>query len=182
MNRTQSSPLSSSRSHATAQSFIGRKSPQAYIWILVACGVVLSVGFVRAAAQHIAAVNHGYECEKLRSEQVALLAEQKRLQLTFNEVTAPRNLESVARQQGLIAARASQLRSSFEIQSGEAKQVALNQDFAKQASVKQTTLKQASLKQITLKRDDVKQGRLPNAPALSPSITSNARRTTATGR
>lgn len=182
MNRTQSSPLSSSRSHATAQSFIGRKSPQAYIWILVACGVVLSVGFVRAAAQHIAAVNHGYECEKLRSEQVALLAEQKRLQLAFNEVTAPRNLESVARQQGLVAARASQLRSSFEIQSGEAKQVALNQDFAKQATVKQASDKQASLKQVTLKQYEVKQGRTPDALASPALITPNARRTAATGR
>jgi len=171
MNRTQSPPLSSSRSRANAQPFVGRTS-QAYIWILVACGVVLSVGFVRAAAQHIAAVNHGYECEKLRSEQAALLAEQKRLQLAFNEATAPRNLESMARQQGLVAARASQLRNTFDAHSGETKQVAVNQELAKQASLKQTTLKQ----------DAVKQGRIPDAPASSPLMTSNARRTTATGR
>ncbi len=173
MNHTQSLPLSSSRSRAAAQPFVGRMS-QAYIWILVACGVVLSVGFVRAAAQHIAAVNHGYECEKLRGEQTALLAEQKRLQLAFNEATAPRNLESKARQQGLNAARASQLRNTLDVHSGEAKQVAVNQGFDTQASVKQTTLKQ-----VTLKQDVAKQGRIPDAPAL---LASNARRTATTGR
>ncbi|MCP9494209.1 MAG: hypothetical protein MSG64_07120 [Pyrinomonadaceae bacterium MAG19_C2-C3] len=171
MNRTQSSPLSSSRSRANAPPFAGR-TPQAYIWILVACGVVLSVCFVRAAAQHIAAVNHGYECEKLRGEQAALLAEQKRLQLAYNEATAPRNLESMARQHGLNTARASQLRNTFDAHSGEAKQVAVKGDFAKQVAVKQ----------VSVKQDAVKLKSIPDAPASSTSVTSNLRRAAATGR
>lgn len=180
MNRIESLPLSSSpsstRSRAAAQPFVGRMS-QVYIWVLVVCGAVLSVGFVRAAAQHIAAVNYGYECEKLRSEQTALLAEQKRLQLAFNEATAPRNLENMARQHGLVAARASQLRTTLDAHSAEAKQVAVNVD-----SIKQPSLKQSSIKQVTLKQDGVKQGRMTDAPDSSASITSNMRRTLTTGR
>lgn len=171
MNRIESvslSSLSSSRSRAAAQPFV-RSMSQAYIWILVACGVMLSVGFVRAAAHHIAAVNYGYECEKLRGEQVALLAEQKRLQLAFNEATAPRNLESKAHQHGLVAARASQLRNTIDAHSGEAKQVAVNVD----------STKQPLLKQVPLNQDVAKQARISNASA---SLASNARRSATTGR
>jgi len=103
---------------------IERKSA-GYLWIVVACGVVLSVGFVCAAAQQIAAVNYGYECEKMRSEQALLLAEQKRLQLAFSEATAPRNLESTARKHGLTTARASQIRSTVDVNSGVVKQVSV---------------------------------------------------------
>ncbi len=111
----------SSRARVNKHRGIERKSA-IYLWIVVACGVVLSIGFVRAAAHHIAAINYGYECEKMRSEQALLLAEQKRLQLAFSEATAPRNLESTARQHGLIAARASQLRSAVDDDSGAVKQ------------------------------------------------------------
>lgn len=73
------------------------------------CGLVLTVGFVVAAAQHTSAVRYGYRSEQLRRERAQLLAEQRRLMLALTEVQSPQQLEQSAREIGLQPARASQL-------------------------------------------------------------------------
>jgi hypothetical protein len=73
------------------------------------CGLVLTVGFVCAAAQRTAAVRHGYRSEELRREKAQLIAEQRRLMLALTEAQSPQQLERNARAIGLEPARSSQL-------------------------------------------------------------------------
>ena len=62
--------------------------------LLLCCGLFLTVGFVFAARQHFAAVEFGYQSEGLRNERQQLLAEQQRLLLEKEQVSAPSRLES----------------------------------------------------------------------------------------
>lgn len=73
------------------------------------CGLILTVGFICAAAQRTAAVRHGYRSEELRREKAQLLAEQRRLMLALTEAQSPQQLEQSARAIGLEPARSSQL-------------------------------------------------------------------------
>lgn len=77
--------------------------------VVFVCGLVLTVGFVCAAAQRTAAVRSGYRSEELRHERAQLLAEQRRLMLELTEAQSPQQLEGSARAIGLEPARSSQL-------------------------------------------------------------------------
>lgn len=76
---------------------------------LFVCGLVLTIGFVHAAAQHTTAVQHGYKSETLRRERDELIAERRRLMLALAEAQTPARLEEAARTIGLEPARARQL-------------------------------------------------------------------------
>ncbi len=78
---------------------------------LLACCVVLAVGFVIAARQQFAAVQYGYRSEELRRERERLLEEQRRLHVALEESSSPARLERTARAMGLQPARASQIGS-----------------------------------------------------------------------
>jgi cell division protein FtsL len=79
--------------------------------LLLCCGLLLAVGFVFAARQHFAAVEFGYQSESLRNERRDLLAEQQRLLLEKEQVSAPSRLESAALQLGLKPLKAGQVGS-----------------------------------------------------------------------
>jgi len=76
--------------------------------LLVSC-LALSVGFILAARQQIAAVQYGYKAEVLRRERATLLDEQRRLRLALEENSSPAQLGRAARDLGLQPTRASQL-------------------------------------------------------------------------
>ena len=77
--------------------------------LLLCCGLFLAGGFIFAARQHFAAVQFGYDSESLRQERQDLLAEQQRLLLEKEQVSAPARLESAARQLGLKPLTAGQV-------------------------------------------------------------------------
>ena len=80
--------------------------------VMFACGLVLTIGFVRAAGQHTAAVHTGYRSEELRREHARLLSEQRRLMLALSEAQSPSQLERAAREIGLEPASSRQLELS----------------------------------------------------------------------
>jgi cell division protein FtsL len=80
--------------------------------LLLACGLVLSGGFVYAAGQRFAAVRYGYQSEKLRNERTRLLEEQRRLKLACEEASAPPRLESAARELGLQPVKPAQINTA----------------------------------------------------------------------
>jgi hypothetical protein len=77
--------------------------------LLLACGLVLTGGFIVAARQHFAAVRYGYRNEELRRERARLLEEQQRLQLALDETASPVQLERAAREIGLQPTRPVQM-------------------------------------------------------------------------
>ena len=77
--------------------------------LLLCCGLLLAFGFVFAARQHFAAVQFGYLSESLRNERQQLLAEQQRLLLEKEQVSAPARLESEALRLGLKPLKARQV-------------------------------------------------------------------------
>ncbi len=81
--------------------------------IVLVCGLTLALGFVKAAAQHVAAINYGYEEDAMRREHRRLIDEQRQLQLALSQAVAPPQLEQSARRLGLTAARAEQLETDF---------------------------------------------------------------------
>lgn len=92
--------------------------------LLLACGLMLSGGFVYAAGQRFAAVRYGYESEKLRSERARLLEEQRRLRLACEEASQPSRLESAARELGLQPVRPGQIDTARSTQSAQPIQAA----------------------------------------------------------
>lgn len=77
--------------------------------VLLACGLMLTCGFVVAARQQFAAVSYGYQSEELRREHEQLLDAQRRLLLKLEEDASPAQLERAARALGLQPAHPSQL-------------------------------------------------------------------------
>lgn len=77
--------------------------------VVFVCALLLTVGFVRAAAQHTAALEQGYRSEELRKERERLLSEQRRLMLALTIAQSPVELEPRARRLGLAPARSAQL-------------------------------------------------------------------------
>ena len=108
---TQSAAHTHRRRASQTTSLLDRSSV-ARLWLVFACALVLAIGFARAATQHVAAVNFGYQQEQLRREQAQLLDEQKQLQLALSQITAPQQLEQSARKLGLVPARAAQISST----------------------------------------------------------------------
>ena len=76
---------------------------------VLACGLILALGFIRAAAQHTSAVRFGYESETLRRERERLIDEQNRLLAERDMASSPSRLEAAARRIGLEAARSAQI-------------------------------------------------------------------------
>ena len=64
--------------------------------VVFVCGLLLTLGFVRAAAQHTAALEQGYRSEELRKERERLLSEQRRLMLELTTAQSPVQLEQRA--------------------------------------------------------------------------------------
>jgi cell division protein FtsL len=77
--------------------------------MLLICGLGLAGGFVFAAQQHFAAVNFGYESEKLRQEHQLLVEEQRRLMLEKEQASTPSRLEAAARKLGLQPLKPAQI-------------------------------------------------------------------------
>ncbi len=73
---------------------------------VLVCGLILTVGFIRAAAHHTVAVRYGYESEALRRARARLLDEQNHLLAERNVASSPSQLEVAARRIGLEQARA----------------------------------------------------------------------------
>ena len=76
---------------------------------LLVCGLVLSSGFVYAAREHFAALQLGYQSEKLRGERQQLLEDQRRLLLEREEAASPLKLERAARRLGMQAVQPAQI-------------------------------------------------------------------------
>jgi cell division protein FtsL len=77
--------------------------------LLLFSALVLAGGFVFAARQHFAAVQHGYDSEALRKEREQLLREEQQLLLEKERASSPARLESAARQLGLKPLSAGQV-------------------------------------------------------------------------
>lgn len=77
--------------------------------LLLACGLLLSGGFVFAAGQRFSAVRYGYKSEELRQERERLQEEQRRLIVAREQATSPTQLESAARAIGMQPVRPSQV-------------------------------------------------------------------------
>jgi cell division protein FtsL len=77
--------------------------------LLLFCGLVLAGGFVFAAKQHFAAVQYGYQNERLRTERKRLLEERQLLSLEKETISSPGRLEPAARALGLKPATAAQI-------------------------------------------------------------------------
>ncbi|HVQ39966.1 MAG TPA: cell division protein FtsL [Pyrinomonadaceae bacterium] len=93
------------------------RDPRAFsrLALLLFCGLVLTGGFVFAAQQHFAAVQFGYQSERLRVERDRLLQEQQHLILQKEQAFAPARLESDARSLGLRPVAASQLEAQKSV-------------------------------------------------------------------
>ena len=76
--------------------------------LYMACGVLLSGGFLFAVWQHSAAVKYGYQFEQLRQERRHLEIERQQLQAARERVVALPNLEGAALAAGLRAMQGSQ--------------------------------------------------------------------------
>jgi hypothetical protein len=83
--------------------------------VLLACGLVLSGGFVLAARQHFAAVHYGYRSEELRRERARLLEQRAALLLAREQAVTPSHLETAARQIGMQPASASQINGAQKL-------------------------------------------------------------------
>jgi cell division protein FtsL len=79
---------------------------------VLACGLILALGFIRAAAQHTTALRFGYESETLRRERERLIDEQNRLLAERDAASSPSRLETAARHIGLEQARSAQISSA----------------------------------------------------------------------
>ncbi len=77
--------------------------------LLLACGLVLTGGFVFAAQQYFTAIQYGYKSQTLRRERDKLLAEKQQLMLKKEQSFAPARLVSEARELGLKPLLASQV-------------------------------------------------------------------------
>lgn len=82
--------------------------------VLVACGLLLVVGFFATVRQKFVAVSYGYESEKLRRERDRLKEEQGHLLLELQEASSPAQLQQSARKLGLQPTRPTQLGASRE--------------------------------------------------------------------
>lgn len=76
---------------------------------VLACGLILALGFIRAAAQHTTALRFGYESETLRRERERLIDQQNRLLAERDIASSPSRLETAARRIGLEQARSAQI-------------------------------------------------------------------------
>lgn len=83
--------------------------------VLLTCGLLLVVGFFATVQQKFAAVDYGYESERLRRERDSLMEEQKRLLVELQETSSPAQLEQSARRIGLQPTHATQLSASREV-------------------------------------------------------------------
>ncbi|HEY7786397.1 MAG TPA: cell division protein FtsL [Pyrinomonadaceae bacterium] len=77
--------------------------------LLLFSALVLAGGFVFAARQHFAAVQHGYDSEALRKEREQLVREEQQLLLEKEKASSPARLESAARTLGLRPLAAGQV-------------------------------------------------------------------------
>lgn len=77
--------------------------------LLLFSGLLLTGGFIFAAGQHFAAVQYGYESEKLRHEREQLVEKQRRLLLEREEASSLVRLETEARKLGLQPVAPSQI-------------------------------------------------------------------------
>lgn len=77
--------------------------------LLLICGCVLSIGFIRAAKLHFEAIERGYEEQNLRRERDRLVHEQRRLLLVREETSSPVRLERAARSIGMQPITSSQI-------------------------------------------------------------------------
>jgi len=69
-------------------------------WLL-GCGLLLAGGFIYAGGRHFAALNLGYETEKLRNSLNTAREDQRRLTLEREAAASPARLELAARRLGM---------------------------------------------------------------------------------
>ena len=91
--------------------------------VLLACGLLIAIGFVFAVGQRFKAVRYGYQSEQLRAERVRLAAERERLLLELNMATSNGALEQAAREIGMRSPQAAQI---GEARAGEPREPARN--------------------------------------------------------